>query len=953
MKEVKSLSEPSLKRRRKPLKETCGLPAVTALITFVCFIIMLIVAQKYPLGKYTIVISDLEAQYAPYLFLLKSKLIGLNPGRLVNDFGYSFLLGAGKNFAGTFGYYLASPLNLLVLLFPAACVNELVITLMAIRLSLASAFMCAFIRERAEDKKSKWPLVWGVMYAFSSYTMLFLFHIMWLDGYMLLPLLLLMIERFLKTDKLGGVTAVLFFLFLSNYYIAYMAGIYSFIYLLARMYITGRFKKECKPLNTIGRFILRAVFCGMTLCIILLPVGLDTIRNGDPTHHPIDSSYVSFNLAGFLDRIFLGYPGEFGEVLIMNMPLIFVGMIVTILCTVYFVSKVFSGREKKLYAAAFIAVYVCLCVNYLDVAWQVFDQPNWFWHREAFVFIPLFLTVSYKAFEKLKQITNAELFKSLGILAGLLLVAQSIGEMRTQSKLFVYNAAILVILTLILVGMKKTDWKGQFSNMGKILPVVLAVLVMYEGVFLAPMLSAGTATLSVFFSEGEDYANNIRTFEQCAEASDFLNNGFRSEYDNVRLTEDRYVGGAPQYANFRSISLFNSNSNKAFGRFLKQLGYTVNYNYFSANHTYAAPSTDAFFSIGSLYSTDEYSAADFIVEEDLSFYTSRYVLPLAFAVNQDAPDFNFYSLEMATSDKNYFEFQNDWYRSLFGSFTSDFFVPIETGITEELINGSVINLNDYMAPNEEVEDSLKSEDEDEQTDSFDPDDLGLEDLYAYEDSKTDIFRTNGKLPIILNYDIVVPNSNELYLNVAVPRTNAGNEVFLNGNIIETSSPGTFYSTILRLGSFEPGETIRVSIVADQDEWDYVDVNFAYFDEEAFAEQFAGINTAQVEVTEADDGYVAFTSDISADEMVLTSIPYEDGWTATVDGLPIDITPYEDALIGIRTGEGTHDVVLRFTPPGLKAGAALSVVGIIGLIVISVLDKNSYNSKSKKQLAEEN
>ena len=91
MKEVKTLSEPALKSSRKPLKETVGLPAVTGLITFLCFIIMLIVAQKYPLGKYTIVISDLEAQYAPYLFLLKSKLTGLNPGRFFSDFGYSFL----------------------------------------------------------------------------------------------------------------------------------------------------------------------------------------------------------------------------------------------------------------------------------------------------------------------------------------------------------------------------------------------------------------------------------------------------------------------------------------------------------------------------------------------------------------------------------------------------------------------------------------------------------------------------------------------------------------------------------------------------------------------------------------------------------------------------------------------------------------------------------------------
>ena len=912
-------------------------PAIAFLATAVFFVIMLVISQKYPFGKYETLISDLEAQYAPYLFMLKAKLYGLNFSRLASDFGYSFLLGAGRNFASTFGYYLASPLNLLVIFFDASQANEFVMLLMCLKLSFASAFMTMFIEERASKKGTLWPILWGIMYAFSSYTMLFLFHIMWLDGYMLLPLLLFMIERYLKNGKLGGVTAVLFFLFLSNYYIAYMAGIYSFIYLMSRLYLLGRFTRKEAP-ALLGRFVLRAVLTGLTLCVILLPVGLDTIRNGDPTHSSDEAQYVGFTFTHFIDRIFLCYPGDFNDILISNMPLIFVSLLVTVLCTVFFVSRAFSGKTKRFYAAAFILIYLTFCIDFLDVAWQVFDSPNWFWHREAFVFITFFLTVSYQVFENINKVTNAELLKTGGILGVLLLFAQSFSDMKNYGKVFIFNLVIIAVILLLLSGLKKTDWKGQFKDMGKIIPVMIAVFTIYEVAFLAPMQSAGTATLSLAAGEGQDFVNNMLLMEDYAEASDLVGAGFRSDYEAFRIGDDIGIGGSSQYTDYRPITIFNSSSNKAFGRFLKQLGYSVNYNYFSCDYSYAAPATDAFFSIGTMYSTDTgYTGADRLVEnEEMSFYTNRSVLPLAFTAQASARDFNFYSLETAVNDKDYFAFQNDWYRSLFGSFTEDFFIPVDSSyITEELLNGSSINVNEYLA--EDEDDSTDSEDADS-SDTFDPDDLGLEVVSDYYDTQIDLYRNNAKIPIILNYDIIISSPNELYMNISVPRMNGGCQVYVDGKLATEYSEQTFYSSIIRIGSFDEGDTVRVTIMADNDSWTYSSVKFAYFDIYAFESQFAGIDTTATTINEADDGYVSFTANVKAGEMILTSIPYEDGWTLMVDGVAQEIVPYQGALISIDAEPGTHDIVLRFTPPGLKAGACMSIVGIAGLIAVTLLDR---------------
>ncbi|MBP5181182.1 MAG: YfhO family protein, partial [Clostridiales bacterium] len=626
-----------------------------------------------------------------------------------------------------------------------------------------------------------------------------------------------------------------------------------------------------------------------------------------------------------------------------NMPLVFVSLLVTVLCTVYFVSKAFAPREKKFYAVAFILIYASLSINFIDVAWQVFDSPNWFWHREAFVFITLFLTVAYKAFENIKKIPNSEILKAAGVLAVLLLLAQSFGEMKGHGDLFIFNAVIIAVITLILIGLKKEDWSGQVKDMGKILPVLLAVFTIYESAFLAPMVSSGTSTLSVFNTEGESFVNAMLSIEDCANASNIMGNGFRSEYDNLKTVDDIEVGGASQYAGYRGITIFNSNSNKAIDRFMKQLGYSVNYNYFAAGHSYSAPATDAFFSIGSLYMTNpDYTGAELIASDDnLSFYANRTVLPIVFTANASARDFDFYSLESEVNDKNYFAFQNDWYASLFASFGDDFFVPVSDGAVEEqLLNGSVINIGDYRADDQFAEEDVSVSTDDESDEAFDPDELGLEVTSDYYDTQLDVYRLNKSLPIILNYEVTVDRADELYVNISVPRTNSGCEVYLNGYLIDTYSAGTFYSTILRLGFFEPGETVQLSILADHDKFTYLSVNFAYFDAASFEAQFEGVPTDNTVISEAEDGYISFSADVEVGQMILTSIPYEEGWTATVDGQEVEIKPYQNALISLDAAPGHHDVTLQYTPPGLKGGAILTIVGIIGLIGVSVVERKN-------------
>ena len=127
MKEISSLKggsaqkkafTPSLKHTNTESKKTDLHPLCAGLITFILFVLALISFQKYPFAEDAFLISDLEAQYAPFLALLRNKILELGTvpkEQLLSYLTYSFQLGLGKNFAGTVGYYLASPLNMIYL----------------------------------------------------------------------------------------------------------------------------------------------------------------------------------------------------------------------------------------------------------------------------------------------------------------------------------------------------------------------------------------------------------------------------------------------------------------------------------------------------------------------------------------------------------------------------------------------------------------------------------------------------------------------------------------------------------------------------------------------------------------------------------------------------------------------------------------------------------------------
>lgn len=939
-------------------------PFIAAGLTLVCYIVLSLICEVFPFGRFLFSISDMTAQYVPFLALYHNKFHAIDPARLLENLTYSSQAGLGKNFMSTFGYYLASPFNLIYLILDSSAVEGFVVVATILKLSLSAAFMCLFLEERAEDKKSRMPILLSMIYAFSSYVVAYGFQIMWLDGFMLLPLLLFFTERFMKTRRYIGLTVTLILLFTANYYIAYMAGIMSFLYLVARLY-TEEYKLR-EALKTLGRFIIHAVISAMIVCCMLLPTGLDTIMSSDKTVYAQSNDFIRYDIAQFAGQLFLGETGEFGDVMPYNLPWLFLSLLVTSLIVIYIVSPVYKGRVRRVHIAGLVFMYLSTAVSFLDVVWQVFDEPNWFSHRHSFVFFPLMLLIAQRAIASIKEVSRRHLAISYGIIVGLLFFVGAVGDLKKYDEVFLYNLAIISIYFLIFALMGKKTWGTQFADMPRILPFILALLVGFETVYLEPMLSHDIASFTVYEGLAQDYTDSIKAMSEVGDVSRMVEEktgGRRAENERIGLYSSRFIvnEGEAMFGNFRGMSFFNSSSNKYMHRYLKQLGYAVNFNYFAATYNYSAPSTDAFLSIGTVASLRDYKLAGKAGTDSYgcgyNLYANNNVLDLGFAADPKAYDFDFYALEKCDLDKNYFDHQNRWYKSMFPEeFTEDFFISLDD---DAIGDPKVTNAMSYdqdayktyaeILQAEEISNGTAPKDLMEDKKGSDTDPLGYENTVSEKANKNSkvFYRQSDKIPMVIEYEFKAPTTREMYLNMSVPSAMNECKIYCNGIELSYTTEGTFYSQIIRLGAFEEGEDVKVSILADCDKFMLQDLNVAYFDYDVFDEQFDRIDKSQVSLKTFEDGYLAFDCNVKGGKSVITTVPYEKGWTLKIDGVASEIKPYQNAFIGFDVPSGAHTAELSFTAPGTYPGIMVSCLGVVLFIAYAAAESVLRKKKKEK------
>lgn len=90
----------------------------------------------------------------------------------------------------------------------------------------------------------------------------------------------------------------------------------------------------------------------------------------------------------------------------------------------------------------------------------------------------------------------------------------------------------------------------------------------------------------------------------------------------------------------------------------------------------------------------------------------------------------------------------------------------------------------------------------------------------------------------------------------------------------------------------------------------------------------------VQLKEDQGSRVGMGVNLSCAAMVVLSDTYYPGWRAYIDGAPAPIYSMNGAMRGVLVPAGAHSVTMRYRPLIVFEGAALSLIGIIGAIVLA-------------------
>ena len=423
-KEIKANTQnKQVEEKRKGMKWSKGiLYGCSFIIPAIVLLLILKTRGFYPFGDKTLFIMDMKGQYLEFFASLRNVVNG------DDSLFFSWSRSMGGNYLGLFAYYVASPLSFITVFFPLEKMTIAILLLTVLKIGLAGLSFASFggyIWEKVNSEKGKDSfkilivLPFAVSYALISYNMVYSMCLMWLDGVILLPMVLLGVEKILDGRKGFHYMLALAAIFICNYYTGYMVGIFTAIYFVYR--VLSRVKKD-----TIKEYLWKTLrFTGVTFLSfgisapLILPVVKDLMQGKlvSASYVPdIETNFVFADLFGKLKN------GVYDSITNSGLPAIYCGYIALIMALVFFVMRGINIREK----IGAVAILGLLAASFYytkwDIAWHGFQYPTWFPYRYAFVcsFFILYMamrgTCALFQIEKIKKLQMPQVVVAASIL---------------------------------------------------------------------------------------------------------------------------------------------------------------------------------------------------------------------------------------------------------------------------------------------------------------------------------------------------------------------------------------------------------------------------------------------------------------------------------------------------------------------------------------------------------
>ncbi len=842
---------------------------------------------EYPNGNEQILNFDLWHQYYPFLQIFQEKL--QEGGSLF----YTWITGMGANFLSLTAYYIASPLNLLTILLPSEILREALTFGVLIKVGLAGLFFSIFAK-KALHRADGLALLLSCCYALSNYATGYYWNVMWMDVFAVFPLVMLGTHELFVHSKFKLYTVTVALSLLMNYYIGYMVCVFVAITFFAYAVI---YKVDFKVfLRKLCLFAIFSLLACMLSGVLTVPafLGLQTAHGASGNFHNSFSVYRGF------EDLFAALFSFHNPTGIDGLPNICCGVICVVLTFFFFWNVKFSLREKLTTLLVLLFLFLSLNVNVLDYFWHGFHFPNQVPHRFGFILSFCLVAVALRSLSKTEHMDRWDVIGS-GVFTGLFLLSGGVAVLRSDDPLFTDNVLdgklILVInvalcaFYLLLLCLKQ---KKQVQTRG--FALLLGFMMLVE---LIPAAVLGVKAVGTTSHSGYEYnhANTHDLLQYARERDPEGVNFYRLDFTEGWSCND------PALYGYNGISQFSSAANASVTEWMHALGLPAD----EASNRYAyeqnTPVTNAFLNLKYLMHKqvslkDKNYLTKLTTHGGISLYENTAYLPLGFMTGSD--------ITQLKPDKiQIFRTQNQLFR-LASGLNRDVFIPLT--LTSGEHKGMTLRpVNDT--------------------------DGGYTENYNF---RYDVI--SGSTEVDLVMEGTATANGTLYGYLTVPGAENA-QIKINGLherevILEKDR---VKQAAVYLGEVESGDTVTISCKVDSVYINgYCNLQTEILDKEAFEEGLALLKDEILVLSEFTDTSVKGQVTALTDGVLYTSIPYESGWTATVDGQKAATVAIGGALVGIPLSAGAHTVELSYSPNGFTAGLILTAVALIAFVALILI-----------------
>lgn len=848
-----------LQRNKLILAAFC-LPVILMLLAF-------LVMGIYPAGENQIAVIDMYHQYVPFLGELQSKL--QSGGSLF----YTWNGAGGSNFWNLLAYYGASPLNLILVLFPKKFLMEGVTLILLLKIGLAGSTMAVYLRAIVweKDKRSADISLVGfaTLYALCSYVMAYYWCIMWMDAVALLPLCILGLHKIL--DGRSGVfyTVCLALVVFINYYMAIMVCIFILFYYPVLYFIKVQGESAGHFFKTTGRAVGYSLLGVLMSAVMLLPTWMSMQSTYYISADMPEKTELYNDLLDILNQMLPNAELTYRE----GLPNLYCGMFVVILLVFYWISRTIPLREKLLNGAFLVFLIFSLNINKLDFIWHGFHFPNQLPYRYTFMICFLLIAMAYQVFQRVDEIRVNHLWILLAAGGGYYLLAQKIlTEHIKDLDLFVYSGLAWLALYVAILLLYK---KGRLpKNLLLILTVILLICEMASNTCTS-IDQVGTTQRSNYYANEADIAKLVKKTE-----------GTDDRFGRTEMN-DNYILNCPAMYHYKGISQFSSSLNANATALMEHIGVegAPDKNRFNYNQT--DPVTNAMLNIryliGKNLPIDDSDFKQIAKSGNSRLYESIYPLSIGYMTADTIRTWNY-------EQENPFMVLDDYVRAVTQNKYTSVFTEIEP------VDVSAANIELSSTGDGMWDSTLKNETKKSKT------------ILTYQAQQT------GKQYLFIEADDADA--------ITVSQEKKDDKIEIRNDC----------GSIVNLGEMDSGTEFTVTIEYKEGKGGSVVSHVCTMDEAVWQDAYKMLSASMLDVTDYGDSCLKGTIDVQEDGVFVTSVPYEAGWKLKVDGHTREINELiGGAWISTSLSAGEHQIELSFRPPGLIAGLLITLASI-GLLI---------------------